>query len=292
MQRSEHIILTRTYKDRLFRRLFNSKEDLLSLYNAVNDSHYTNPDDLEISYLDEAIYLAIEHDISFVISCELNLYERQSNILPNMPFRGFLYFAAQYKAIAEKANYALYSCKQLKLPTPRYIVLYNGEETQPERQELRLSDAFENQGAPGCLECVATALNINIGYNEKLHSACKTLHDYAILIEKIRRNRKNGLSIETSVNYAIEDCLRDNVLAAFLRKNRAETLNLIFTSYEQEEHLNYIRQETRDELMPIIEQQKLEITNLESIIQQQAEKLQNLKEMTQALQAQDTTINL
>ena len=39
----------RTFKDSLFRMAFQGKEELLSLYNAVNDSSYTNADDLEIT---------------------------------------------------------------------------------------------------------------------------------------------------------------------------------------------------------------------------------------------------
>lgn len=260
---------------------------MLSLYNAVNDSHYENPEELEIATLEDAIYLSMKNDLSFVISCELNLYEHQSTISPNMPIRGFLYFAAQYKVITEQAGYALYSSKQLKLPIPRYIVFYNGEQPQPERQELRLSDAFDAKETPGCLECIATVLNINIGYNEKLQHACKTLHDYAIMIEKIRRNRKDGKTLETAINYAVEECIRDNVLTEFLRKNRAEVLNLILTSYDEEEHMQYIRQETRDELMPIIEQQKQENGKLQEIIDQQAAELQQLREMVQKLQEQN-----
>ena len=55
----------RTYKDRLFIRIFERKEDLLSLYNAVNGSDYQNPDELEITTLDNAIYMRMKNDISF-----------------------------------------------------------------------------------------------------------------------------------------------------------------------------------------------------------------------------------
>lgn len=47
----------RTYKDSVFCRIFNEKKELLSLYNALNMSHYENPDDLEIITLDNALFL-------------------------------------------------------------------------------------------------------------------------------------------------------------------------------------------------------------------------------------------
>ena len=55
----------RTYKDTVFRMLFREKENLLSLYNAVNHSDYDNPDDLEIVTLENAIYMNLKNDNSF-----------------------------------------------------------------------------------------------------------------------------------------------------------------------------------------------------------------------------------
>lgn len=52
----------RKYKDRLFLRIFREKEDLLSLYNAVNGSHYEDPDALETS-IDQAIEDCLQHNI-------------------------------------------------------------------------------------------------------------------------------------------------------------------------------------------------------------------------------------
>lgn len=42
------IKVNRRYKDRLFRFLFREKKDLLELYNALNDSSYDDPEELEI----------------------------------------------------------------------------------------------------------------------------------------------------------------------------------------------------------------------------------------------------
>lgn len=47
----------RNYKDRMFRLIFKEKKDLRSLYNAVNGTHYTNADDLEITTLENAVYM-------------------------------------------------------------------------------------------------------------------------------------------------------------------------------------------------------------------------------------------
>lgn len=54
------------HKDRVFRKLFGYekyKGNLLELYNALNDSNYTNPDDLEINTLDDVFYMNMKNDV-------------------------------------------------------------------------------------------------------------------------------------------------------------------------------------------------------------------------------------
>lgn len=67
--------------------IFREKKELLSLYNSVNQSHYTNPEELEIVTLENAIYMSMKNDIAFLIGCSLNLYEHQSTFSPNLPLR-------------------------------------------------------------------------------------------------------------------------------------------------------------------------------------------------------------
>ena len=68
----------RNYKDTVFRMLFSDRKNLLSLYNAVNQSNYKNPEDLEIVTLENAIYMGIKNDLAFIMDTNLYLYEHQS----------------------------------------------------------------------------------------------------------------------------------------------------------------------------------------------------------------------
>ena len=94
----------RQYKDRLFRFMFQDKQDLLSLYNAINGSSYENPDDLEIRTLDDTLYMGMKNDISFLIDSRINLYEEQSSWNPNMPLRGLFYFSRLYCTLEKDPN--------------------------------------------------------------------------------------------------------------------------------------------------------------------------------------------
>ena len=82
------------YSDRLFKFIFGrfeNREWTLSLYNAINGSNYTDPDEIEINTIESAVYLSMRNDVSFLIADVMNLYEQQSTFNPNMPMRFLIY---------------------------------------------------------------------------------------------------------------------------------------------------------------------------------------------------------
>ena len=233
----------RTFKDSLFRIAFQGKEELLSLYNAVNDSHYTNADDLEINTLDDVMYMGMKNDVSFLFCSYLNLYEAQSTYNPNMPLRGFLYFGDLIKGLLEMRHMDIYSAAQLKFPMPRFIVFYNGLKEEPERKVLRLSDSFERKSdEEPALECTAIMLNINYGHNRELMEKCQVLHDYSYFVEEVRRGMQSGKTLEEAVDDTINNSMGEGVLKDILRKNRAEVKRVMWSDYNEELHLKNVRQ--------------------------------------------------
>ena len=63
--------INREYRDRLFKFIFGNpehKEWTLSLYNAINGTNYTNPEDIQLTTLDDAVYMNMKNDISFLIT--------------------------------------------------------------------------------------------------------------------------------------------------------------------------------------------------------------------------------
>lgn len=118
--------INREHKDMLFHLIFENKEDLMTLYNAVNKTEYTNVEDLQITTFNDAVYMSMKNDVSFLFENKMNLYEHQSTFNPNMPIRGFEYFAELYSTYMEQNHLDVYGSTQVKLPTPQYIVFYNG----------------------------------------------------------------------------------------------------------------------------------------------------------------------
>ena len=111
----------RNYKDTVFRMLFSDKKNLLSLYNAVNSRDYTNPDDLEIVTLENAIYMGMKNDLAFIIDTNLYLYEHQSTYNPNMPLRDLFYISSEYQKMLDQKS--LYSSSLQKILLSFIMVL-------------------------------------------------------------------------------------------------------------------------------------------------------------------------
>lgn len=107
----------------------NRKKQLLGLYNAVSGKQYKDPGALTVNTLENAIYMAIKNDLSFVIDSRLSMYEHQSTYSPD-------------------------------LPPPQFIIFYNGEEKQPDRRILKLSDLYQVEEEEHKLELEAVECTI------------------------------------------------------------------------------------------------------------------------------------
>ena len=122
----------------------------------------------------------------------------------------------------------MYSEIRLKLPKAQYYVFYNGTTDEPDRQILRLSDSFPDDGIEPHLEVLAVVLNINYGHNRELMKKCQTLHDYALFIDKIRMNLKKGYTKSRAIDLAIDECIANDILRNFLVQNRTGVKRMLF----------------------------------------------------------------
>ena len=231
-------LVNRNYKDTVFRMLFSDRKNLLSLYNAVNQKHYTDPEDLEIVTLENAIYMGMKNDLAFIIDTNLYLYEHQSTYNPNMPLRDLFYISNEYQKLLDKKS--LYSSSLQKIPAPNFIELYNRTDTLSDFSEHRLSSAFENLSGEPKLELIVTVLNINEGHNALLMEHCQTLKEYSQYVAKVRKYAA-GMPLDQAVEYAVDECIKENILADFLRKNRTEVISMSIFEYDKEEEEKKLR---------------------------------------------------
>lgn len=238
-QNKELPVANRKYKDTIFRWLFSDRKNLLSLYNAVSGKDYQNPEALNVVTLENAVYMGMKNDLAFVLETGLYLYEHQSTYNPNIPLRDLFYIANEYQTLVD--NRSLYSSSIQKIPTPKFLVFYNGEDRSvPDRQELRLSDAYENPTGETALELKVTMLNINAGHNQKLMGSCHVLWEYAEYVARVRKYAAE-LPLDEAVEQAIGECIREGILEEFLRYNRAEVYQMSIFEYDKEEEEKKLR---------------------------------------------------
>lgn len=233
----------RNYKDTVFRMIFRERKNLLSLYNALNETAYTDVNGLEITTLENAVYMNYKNDISFVFDFELLLYEHQSTLTPNMPLRDLIYVTRVIQNRIKDEN--LYSATIVRIPTPKFVVFYNGTGFQPEQQILKLSDAFEKKQDEPELELTVLVYNINLGHNQELLGACRMLKEYAQYVETVRIFAREE-SFSEAVEHAVDHCIRNEILSEFLSKNRAEAIAVSIFEYNEEKHMKSEREEWRE----------------------------------------------
>lgn len=228
----KHLRANRKYKDTVFRMLFSDRKNLLSLYNAVNGTAYDDPLKLEIVTLENAVYIGMKNDLSFIVDTNLFLYEHQSTYNPNMPLRDLLYIAAEYQKLVD--NKSLYSPVLQKIPAPNFVVFYNGTEKKEDSWVTYLSDAYENFSGEANLELKVLTLNVNDGHNRKLMEECRTLKEYAQYVAKVRKYTKE-MKLDEAVEQAVKECIQEGILVEFLRKNKSEVVAMSIFEYNKEE---------------------------------------------------------
>ena len=238
----------RDYKDTLFRFIFKGEDDrskgwLLSLYNALNDSNYVNINDLEITTIQNAIFLTMKDDLSFLIDGEMNLYEHQSTVNPNLPLRGLMYFAKLYQSHLAGRKQMLYGSSQIKIPAPRFVVFYNGTAKQDDIIKYRLSDAFEKETAYGEFEWTATVLNVNLNHNSALQKKCKALYDYSSFVANVRKRITSGQDRDEAVKAAVDDAINGKLLDGLFEEQKWEIIGLMLAEFDQEIYEKTVREE-------------------------------------------------
>lgn len=150
---------------------------------------------------------------------------------------------------------SVYSSAPLKIPTPHFVVFYNGEREEPERRILKLSDLFELKAAHPELELQVTVLNINFGHNGKLLESCPLLKEYMLYVERVR-NYTKIMGLNRGVEQAVGECIEEGILAEFLSNWKAEAIAVSIFEYNakrerklwERDQREYLRAQVKEEM--------------------------------------------
>ena len=236
----------RKIKDKLFRDIFSKdKKALLQLYNALNHTDYQNWEDLEVITIDDVLYIGMKNDLSFLMMGTINLYEHQSTYNVNIPLRFLHYISQEYLRFVDCTGQNIYGEKLIMLPTPHFVVFYNGEKDVPDEQTLRLSDSYEVKREGNSLEVTVKMINVNYGRSNELMKKCTRLEEYSIFIQQVRVNTKKGMKLNKAIDEAIFYCMDKGILVDYLKKHRFRARMYGMLEYGSERHMYMERRDAR-----------------------------------------------
>ena len=235
----------RKYKDSVFVDLFSedekAKENFLSLYNALHGTNLQMSCPVENIRLDNVMYMNITNDVSCLVDNKIIvLAEHQSTINENMPLRFLEYIARLYEKLQAPTD--RYLKKLSKIPTPEFYVFYNGKEDYPETTTLKLSDAFITKSEQVPLELEVKVYNINTNKGAKVLRLCKTLDEYSLFVQEVRKQTQ--LDPESGFTNAVKICIEKGILKEYLQRKSREVINMLVAEYDYDTDIAVQREES------------------------------------------------
>lgn len=231
----------------MFSMLLQEPKYALEVYNALNNSDYKDESEVQIMVLENGITLSVRNDASFIVGNFINIYEHQSTVNPNMPLRSLIYVADLYRELIR--DWDIYNSKLVRVPNPRFVVLYNGTAKQPEKKELKLSDSYFHEEENLQLELTCIQYNINPGHNSSLKDRCPVLAQYIMFCEDIQS--KGPYTTRTALKEALRETVMNfidrGILKDFLERRGDEVIEMETLDYTFERRLELNRKEYYEE---------------------------------------------
>ena len=277
--------INQKYKDRLFCFIFGREENKkwsLELYNAINDTNYSNLDDVQIFTIENVLYMGMKNDVALIVEDILSVYEQQSTFNPNMPIRELIYVSKLYSKYIKMNKLNIYSDSVIRLPKPKLVVFYNGTK-EKEDTILRLSDSFSDNASAIEPDIAVNVkmININYGKNESLFNKCKILKEYSWFVDQIRLN-SSYMEIREAVEHTLDEMPNEFSLKSYLLINKAEVTDMCITEYNEEETLQAIGNEKFAEGRAVGKEEGREEGRVEGKEEGKVEDIERIKQMVEA----------
>ena len=235
----------RTIKDSVFRHLMKNPKYIPELHHALTNEPIDNIQSIRLNTLTGVMVDACRNDLSYIIDGKtVILSEHQSTINENMPLRFLIYVARTYERYFNREMF--YRKKIQQVFSPHFFSLYNGTDSAPLKEELKLSKAFMLPSSD--LELIVTVYNINYDSNNPILNLSPILCEYSFFMHKIRVNQQEML-YNQAVKEAVAYCIKHGILEEFLRKHESEVLDMAQWKYDHETAMKVVREEGIEEGM-------------------------------------------
>ena len=244
-------ILDREYKNSLFQLIYQengekSKQCFADLMQTlINDKEtsieYTKLDRVKLNY---PLLERSKHDVAYWYDGRLLVMtEHQSSFCENITLRYLMYIARAYEKWVNEMKFEKYLYKgkfPKKLPTPMFIVLYNGKKDLDFDKKYKLSSLFNDQKHDKILSALELMVqyidirhdNVKIAYKD-----CKSLYEYSRFVAMHEE--------KAPIEQVIRSFSEDSILGEILRKEGI--LNMIKTEFEAKTTEEIIREAAKVE---------------------------------------------
>ena len=244
--KAEKAKVNREFKDGMFRTLFNDKEKMLELYNAVSDEQMGKEaiENIEALTIETPLYIGSRNDLAFSINGKSMFFcEQQSTKSGNIALRMASYFG---KTLDMMFGSEIYGTRKVMMPAPVFYVFYLGKPDAPEVETFRLSDHYKENAPENSIEVVVKVYNICYSENKEILKRSRTLREYSLFISYVNENLDKGMDLEDAVAVAVKRAKKVGVLVDFLNKYATEVEGML-TGITVEEYGEVMKREGFDD---------------------------------------------
>ena len=225
--KAEKAKVNREFKDGMFRTLFNDKERMLELYNAVSEKQMGEEalENIETLTIETPLYIGSRNDLAFSINGKSMFFcEQQSTKSGNIALRMASYFG---KTLDMMFGSEIYGTRKVMMPAPVFYVFYLGKPDAPEVETFRLSDHYKENAPENSIEVVVKVYNICYSENKEILKRSKTLREYSLFISYVNENLDKGMDLEDAVAVAVKRAKKEDILVDFLNKYAVEVEGML-----------------------------------------------------------------
>ena len=219
--------VNREFKDGMFRTLFNDKEKMLELYNAVSEKQVGEEalENIEALTIETPLYIGSRNDLAFLIDGKSMFFcEQQSTKSGNMALRLSSYFG---KTLDMMFGSEIYGTRKLLMAPPSFFVLVFGDKNTPELQVEPLSKHYTENAPENSMELVVNVYNICYSEDKEILKRSRTLREYSMFIYFVNECLDREMSLEEAVAASVKRAKSEGILVDFLNKYATEVEGML-----------------------------------------------------------------
>ena len=226
---NNEIIVKRNAKDSVFTHLFQNRQYVLQLFQALHpEAQGVTEDMIEIVTLENVLVDNIYNDLGFMVGEQLViLVEAQSTWTANIIVRALMYMAQTYHDYIGKKELNLYGSKRIAIPKPELYMIYSGNR-EVKRDVISLSEEF--------FDGEQTDLDVRVhvltdGEQGDIINQYITFTFTRILNEQVSRHGRTYQAVVETIRI----CKNRNVLAEYLAEHEQEVQNIMVSLFDNDQ---------------------------------------------------------